>query len=59
MQIALVSVILAQQALHWVYPPAIEALIYAVLLTTVASGGHYLWTWLVIKEVEPMKQGHG
>jgi cardiolipin synthase len=45
--------------LHWVYPPAIEALIYAVLLTTVASGGHYLWTWLVIKQVEPMKDGHG
>jgi len=59
MQIALVIVILAQQALHWVYPPVIEALIYAVLLTTVASGGHYLWTWLVIKQVEPMKQGHG
>jgi len=30
-----------------------------VLLTTVASGGHYLWTWLVIKQVEPMKDGHG
>lgn len=59
MQIALVIVILAQQALHWIYSPAIEALIYAVLLTTVASGGHYLWTWLVIKEVEPMKEDHG
>jgi len=59
MQIALVIVILAQQALHWVYPPAIEALIYAVLLTTVASGGHYLWTWLVIKQVEPLKEDDG
>ena len=26
-----------------------------MLLTTVASGG-YLWTWLVIKQVEPMKE---
>jgi len=59
MQIALVIVILAQQALHWVYPPAVEALIYAVLLTTVASGGHYLWTWLVIKQVEPLKKVDG
>lgn len=59
MQIALVIVILTQQALHWVYPPVIDALIYTVLLTTVVSGGHYLWTWLVIKEVEPLKQDHG
>jgi cardiolipin synthase len=59
MQITLVIVILTQQALHWVYPPAIEALIYAVLLTTVASGGHYLWTWLVIKQVEPLKEDDG
>jgi cardiolipin synthase len=55
----MVIVILAQQALHWVYPPAIEVLIYAVLLTTVASGGHYLWTWLVIKQVEPLKKDDG
>ena len=34
-------------------------LIYAVLLTTVASGGHYLWTWLVIKQVEPLKEDDG
>ena len=58
MQIALVMLILAQQALHLVYPPLVEALIYAVLLTTVASGLHYLWVWLVIKEVEPVKQHH-
>ncbi|MBI3778937.1 MAG: CDP-alcohol phosphatidyltransferase family protein [Gammaproteobacteria bacterium] len=59
MQIALVIVILAQQALHWVYRPASDALIYAVTLTTVASGLHYLWTWLVVKEVEPVKEGRG
>ena len=37
MQIALVIVILAQQALSLVYPPMVQALIYTVLLTTVAS----------------------
>ena len=56
MQIALVIVILAQQALHLVYSPLVDVLIYAVLLTTVASGVHYLWIWLVIKEVEPVKE---
>ena len=58
MQIALVIVILAQQALRLEYPPLVEVLIYTVLLTTVASGLHYLWIWLVIKEVEPLKERH-
>ncbi|MHB8741886.1 MAG: CDP-alcohol phosphatidyltransferase family protein [Sulfuricaulis sp.] len=58
MQITLVIVILAQQALHLIYPPAVTVLIYAVLLTTVVSGLHYLWVWMVIKEVEPVKDGH-
>jgi cardiolipin synthase (CMP-forming) len=57
-QIALVMLILAQQALQLVYPPLVDALIYAVLLTTVASGLHYLWIWLVVKEVEPVKERH-
>lgn len=52
-QILLVIVILAQQALALVYPPLVEVLIYAVLLTTVASGVHYIWIWGVMKEVEP------
>jgi cardiolipin synthase len=51
-QILLVIVILAQQALGLVYPPLVEVLIYAVLLTTVASGVHYIWIWGVMKEVE-------
>jgi cardiolipin synthase (CMP-forming) len=56
MQIALVIVILAQQALHLAYSPFVDALIYAVLLTTIVSGLHYLWIWLVMKEVEPLKE---
>ena len=59
MQITLVIVILAQQALHWNHPMTIDALIYAVTFTTVASGLHYLWAWLVVKEVEPVKEGRG
>jgi cardiolipin synthase len=54
MQISLVIVILTQQALQWMYPPLIETFIYAVLLTTVISGLHYLWIWMVVKEVEPI-----
>jgi len=52
MQILLVIVILAQQATALVYPPLVDVLIYAVLLTTVGSGVHYIWIWGVMKEVE-------
>jgi cardiolipin synthase (CMP-forming) len=58
MQIALIVVILAQQAMQLIYPLVVDVLIYAVLLTTVASGLHYLWTWLVMKDLEPVKQHH-
>ena len=58
MQIALVFVILVQQAFQLVYAPMVDALIYAVLLTTIASGAHYLWIWLVMKELEPVKDRH-
>lgn len=58
LQIALVIIILGQQAFDLVYVPLIEALIYGVLLSTVASGLHYLWIWLVIKDVELVKEPH-
>ena len=58
MQIALIVVILAQQAMQLIYPLVVDVLIYAVLLTTVASSLHYLWTWLVMKDLEPVKQRH-
>ena len=53
MQISLVVVVLAQWAALAYYPLLTEALIYGVLVTTVASGAHYLWIWGVMKEVEP------
>ena len=35
----------------------VNALIYVVLITTVASGLHYLWMWGVMKDVEPAASG--
>jgi cardiolipin synthase len=56
MQIALVTVILAQQAagLAWLLA---DVLIYAVLATTVVSGAHYLWSWMIMKDIEPAHTG--
>ena len=51
LQITLVTVILAQQAAGLAWLPA-EALIYAVLASTVLSGAHYLWLWLIKKDIE-------
>lgn len=55
MQIALVIVILLQQALTMVYPVMVEGLVYTVMATTVASGVHYVWLWGMRKEVAPVK----
>ena len=58
LQITLVIVILGQQAFHLIYAPMVDVLIYGVLVSTVASGLHYLWIWLVMKEVELVKEPH-
>lgn len=55
MQIALVGVILAEQALYWSYPGGVDMLVIAVWLTTVTSAVHYLWSWGVMKNIEPAK----
>lgn len=59
MQILLVVTVLVQQATGFGYPHAGEVLAYLVLVTTVLSGGHYLWIWVVMKEIEPAGGGHG
>jgi cardiolipin synthase len=56
MQIALVVIVLSEQAIGTSFPGAIAILVYAVLVTTVASGGHYLWAWGINKDIE---QVHG
>ena len=55
-QIAFVAVILAQQAAGWAWLPT-EALVYTVLATTLVSGAHYLWLWLIKKDIEPAHSG--
>lgn len=52
MQIALVVTVLSEQAIDIAFPHVVMILAYVVFVTTVASGGHYLWTWGIMKEVE-------
>ncbi len=59
LQITLVVAILAHEATGVSYPLLLDALIYAVLATTVASGAHYVWVWGVTKQAEPGKKPGG
>lgn len=52
MQIVLVVLVLVVKAAGLEWDGLVDAMVYAVLVTTVASGAHYLWIWLVKKEVE-------
>ena len=58
-QLTLVVVVLLHEALDVSYPFLIDGLIYAVLVTTVASGFHYLWAWIFKKQVELNEKPHG
>jgi cardiolipin synthase (CMP-forming) len=53
LQIVLAVAVLMEQAAGASYPLAIRALVYATLVSTVASGAHYLWAWGVMKEIQP------
>ena len=53
LQIALVCLILVKQAAQVRWPWLVTVMVYGVLFTTVASGAHYLWSWMVLKEIEP------
>lgn len=53
MQLILIIALLAVQATAVSLPWVIDILIYAVLVTTVTSGLHYIWIWGVLKEIEP------
>jgi cardiolipin synthase len=57
MQIALATLVLAQQAAGLDWPLTIHVLVVAVLITTVVSGAHYLWSWMIMKEIEPAHSG--
>lgn len=53
-QIALVCLILAERAVGAEWPALVTTIIYGVLATTVASGLHYLWSWMVLKDIVPV-----
>jgi len=52
MQIALVVAILAQKTFGLDYPTFTNYLIYATFITTILSGVHYVWVWIVKEEIE-------
>ncbi len=52
-QIGLIGLILAQQAGVLDLPGFIQLLVFLVLVTTVASGAHYVWIWGIQKELKP------
>ncbi len=56
-QILLVIFLLAERAFGFHVPHVQAALVFAVLVTTIASGGHYLWTWGVVREIEAGRVG--
>jgi len=56
MQIGLVCLILAKQAAGISLPWLVTGMVYAVLVTTVVSGAHYLWAWMILKEIEPVSR---
>ncbi len=53
-QILLVIVILFEQAKLFSVPLLVDFLIYSVLTTTVVSGVHYYWAWIIKKRVTPL-----
>lgn len=56
LQIALVGLILGQEALHHAWPLT-DMVVYGVFASTVASGAHYLWLWMIVKDIEPAHSG--
>lgn len=52
MQISLIVIILTQQSLFMLPSGIVDVLVYIVMVTTLASGLHYLWTWGVMKDIE-------
>lgn len=53
-QIVLVVAILFEQAKLVTVPLLVDFLVYTVLITTVISGAHYYWAWIIKKRIEPL-----
>jgi cardiolipin synthase len=56
MQIVLVIAILADHAAGQNHQTILTSLVYIVLATTVASGIHYFWLWIVKKEIMTVEE---
>ncbi len=56
MQLTLIVVVLSSRTFGWGLDVATDTLSLAVLVTTVASGIHYLWSWIIRHEVEVDRQ---
>ena len=56
LQISFAGLLLAQEALRRAWPLT-ELFLYAVLVSTVLSGAHYLWLWMIMKDIEPAQSG--
>ena len=54
-QLALITVILGDLALKLTLGGVVSILVYLVFATTVASGVHYFWSWLIQRAVEPAR----
>jgi len=52
-QIFLVIVVLLQQSGGWVGTIAVNLVIACVVITTIASGIHYVWVWGIRIPEEP------
>jgi len=53
-QIVLVVAILFEQARLVSVPLLVDFLVYTVAITTVISGAHYYWAWIIKKRIEPL-----
>jgi cardiolipin synthase len=58
-QISLVVAVLAHAAALIAIPWVVAGLVWFVLATTVGSGLHYVWVWLVLKEVRQADERGG
>ena len=59
MQISLIGIILVEKAGYSTYAGLVAVMIDGVFVTTVASGLHYLWSWGILKDIEPAAKGQG
>lgn len=55
-QIVLVVAVLSRAAFGLPWGPEIQLLVVLVAATTVASGAHYLWSWILLREVQPVAE---